>query len=177
MTTAAARANLKLRDHQAVELAVPAHMMFLMIEELRKKGFELRADVLQHLNLAAVLPLAKLDELSVSRVARRIEDVATTLLRDLNADDPRHAIYVCAMFVQLLVDRALDADVRSQAVLVSLLLIDDIKDDRPDVNGDGVVWRLEEQKWTGEAKQLLLRANLMGLYLRDNGAEIVQLSA
>lgn len=177
MTSASARANLKLRDQQVVELAVPAQMLFLMVEEARKKGFVLRSDAMQHLNLAAVAPLAKCDELSVSRLARRIDDVASTLLRDLNADDPRHGIYVSAMFTMLLVDRGLYADTRSQAVLMSLLLIDDVKDDRPDADGQGPVWRLEEQKWTDEAKQLLLRANLMGLYLHDNGAETVQLTA
>jgi hypothetical protein len=177
MTTATARANLKLRDQQVVELAVPAHMLILVMEQVHRTGYELRADVVRHLSHAAVLPFTKLDELSVARVARRVEDVATTMLRDLNSDDPRHALYVSAMFVLMLVDKGLYADVKGQAVLVSMLLIEDIKDSRPDVDGQGPVWRLEEQKWNEEAKKLLSRANLMGLYLSDDASGTVQLSA
>ena len=177
MTTATARANLKFRDQEAVELAMPAHMLILVMEQVHKHGFELRADVVKHLSRAAMLPFTKLDELSVARVARRVEDVATTMLRDINADDPRHALYVSAMFVLMLADKGLYADPRGQAVLVSMLLIEDIKDSRPDVDGQGPVWRLEEQKWNVEVKKLLSRANLMGLYLSDDVAKNVQLSA
>jgi len=174
MTTATARANLKLRDIQVVELATPAHMLLTIMEQVQARGFELRADVVKHLGNAAILPFTKLDEVGV---ARRVEDVAQTLLRDLSADDPRHALYVSAMFVLMLVDKGLYADPRSQAVLVSMLLIEDIKDSRPDVDGQGPVWRLEEQKWNEEAKKLLSRANLMGLYLSDDASGTVQLSA
>jgi len=177
MTTATARANLKLRDIQVVELATPAHMLLTIMEQVQARGFELRADVVKHLGNAAIIPFTKLDEVGVARVARRVEDVAQTLLRDLSADDPRHALYVAAMFTLMLVDKGLYADPRSQAVLVSMLLIEDIKDSRPDVDGQGPVWRLEEQKWNEEAKKLLSRANLMGLYLSDDVSGTMQLSA
>lgn len=177
MTSATVRANLMLRDSQVVELAAPAYMLLYVMEKVAANGFELRADVVQHLGRAAILPLTKIDELSVARVARRVDDIATTLLRDLNADDPRHALYVCAMFVLLLVDKRLYADPGSQAVLVSVLLTEDIRDARPDADGQGPVWRLEEQKWLNEAKSLLQRANLMGLYLSDKAAGTVKLTA
>ena len=173
MTSATARANLLARDHTVVETAVPAHMLVLMLNACRDKGIEARPDVLRHLNVAAVSPLTKCDQLSVARLARRIDDVATTLLRDLNPDDPRHGLYSCAMFCMKLVDEGRFPDVRNQAVLVSMLLLDDIKDDRPDVNGLSVVWKLEEARWASEADKLISRANLMGLYLK----EFVQLSA
>ena len=72
------------------------------------------------------------------------------------------------MFVLTLVDEGRFLDATNQAVLVAMLLMDDVKDDRPDVDGALPVWRVEEIKWKAEAKKMLLRANLMGLYLNDN---------
>ena len=42
-----------------MELCAPAHMLVLMLEECKKKGFEMRADVEHSLNMAAVSPMAK----------------------------------------------------------------------------------------------------------------------
>jgi hypothetical protein len=151
-------------DLTTVEACLPALMMFLMMEQCQKINLEMRADVMQHLNRATLLPLANLDELSVARVARRVDDAARLLLHDLSPSDPRHGLYCCAMFCLLLVDEGRLADVRGQAVLVSMLLIDDIKDDRKDVRGEGVVWRLQEHQWKAEAGKLLQRAILMGYY-------------
>ncbi|MEJ6846722.1 hypothetical protein V3589_10955 [Sinorhizobium fredii] len=153
-------------ERMIVERCLPAHLMFLMAEECRKAGFELRSDVMQHLNVAAVSPLARLDMLSVVRLARRTDEVARSLLNELSPDDPRHGLYVCAMFCLKLVDEELLSDRTNQAVLVSLLLLDDIRDDSPDVDGQGVVWRLTEQQWQREAGKLLTRAMLQNLYLR-----------
>ena len=158
MTSQTARANLMARDKTIVETAVPAHMLALMIEECGKLGLELRADVLAHLNRAAAAPLARLDAFSISRLAQRIDDVATALLRELNPDDPRHGLYCCVMFVMKLVDEGRFPDVRNQAVLVSMLLLEDVRDERKDVDGQGVVWRLQEAKWQEEAGKMLNRA-------------------
>lgn len=168
MTSETVRVNMKQRDLQTVEAALPAYMMALMVEEAQKKGFVLRSDVIAHLGRAAAVPLSKVDELSVSRLARQITDTATTLLTDMNPVDPRHGLYCCAMFVMTLVDEGRFLDATNQAVLVAMLLMDDVKDDRPDVDGALPVWRVEEIKWKAEAKKMLLRANLMGLYLSDN---------
>ncbi len=168
MTSQTARVKLQVRDKTVVETALPAHMLCLMVEQVQKLGIDLRADVVQHLGRAAALPLAKVDELSVSRLARQLTDAAETLLHDLSPDDPRHGLYCCAMFVLTLVDEGRFLDATNQAVLVAMLLMDDVKDDRPDVDGALPVWRVEEIKWKAEAKKMLLRANLMGLYLSDN---------
>ena len=76
--------------------------------------------------------MAQLDPFSVSRLARRVDDVARALLEDLSPDDPRHGLYCCAMFVLLLVDEGRLFDVQNQAVLVAMLLMDDVKDDKKD---------------------------------------------
>jgi hypothetical protein len=111
-----------------------------------------------------VVPLAKLDALSISRVAKRVDEVATTLLRDLSADDPREALYVCAMFALLLVEEDRVFDKGNQAVLVALLLMEDVKDEEPDVDGFRPVWMVNEKKWKAAAGKLLNRAMIMGLY-------------
>ena len=157
--------DFRARDSAIVELALPAHMLFLMMEECQKAGLELRADVMHYLNMAAVKPLAKCDQLSVSRLARRIDDCSRTLLNNLSPDDPRHGLYVCANFALLLVSEGRIEEKDNMAVLVSLLLMDDVKDDRKDEAGNEVVWRFEEKKWIDEAKRLLSSAFLMGLYL------------
>jgi hypothetical protein len=66
----------------------------------------------------------------------------------------------------MLADEELFPDPRNQAVLVALLLLDDVKNDKPDVNGELPVWKLDEILWKTEAKKMLRRANLMGLYLK-----------
>ena len=64
-----------------IERCVPAHMLVLMLDEAKKAGFEIRADVMHHLNMASAAPMAQLDPFSVSRLARRVDDVARALAR------------------------------------------------------------------------------------------------
>jgi hypothetical protein len=130
VTSETGRVSTLLRDTAVVELALPAYMMAYMVEEAQKKGFILRADVIAHLGRAAVLPLTRIAEASVSLMARKITDAAATILRELNPDDPRHGLYCLAMFVLMLVDEELFSDPRNQAVLVALLLLDDVKNDK-----------------------------------------------
>jgi hypothetical protein len=86
------------------------------------------------------------------------------LLRDLSPDDPRHGLYACAMFALSLVSEGRIEDKQNQAVLVSLLLIDDLKDESKDTAGNGAVWKFEEQRLVAEAKKLIGKSVLMGLY-------------
>jgi hypothetical protein len=157
-------AQMRDHDRQLVERCLPAHMMVLMMEECQKIGLEMRPDVLHRLNVASIAPLAKSDAFTVARLAMRVDDAARTLLNDLSPDDPRHGLYSCAMFAITLVDEGRIADVKNMAVLVALMLMDDLKDDAPDEQGQGVVWRLQEQKLKQEAKKLLGRCALMGLF-------------
>lgn len=153
------------QDLEVLEKTVPPHMMVLMIQACMEKGFEVRSDVLQHLNNAAVAPLARLDALTISRLARRTDEIALALLKKLSPDDPREGLYCCAMFVLQLVDEGIWTDAHHQAVLVSLLLIEDVKDDRKDVAGNEVVWKLEEKRWSNKAHDMMVAARLQGLYL------------
>lgn len=157
-------AATKSKELDAAEACLPAHMMFLMMEQCQKQGLEMRADVLHKLNVASVSPMANLDSFAARRVAQKVDDVARSLLHTLNPDDPRDGLYACAMFALHLVDEGFIRDARNQAVLVALLLMDDLKDERPDVKGQGVVWGIREQAWKKSAGAMHVRAALQGVY-------------
>jgi len=157
--------NARADDLTIVEQALPSQMLMMMIEEVQKAGFEVRADVMMHLQNAVAAPLSRLDTFSVSRIAKRVDEASRAILHDLSPDDPRRGLYSCATFILLLVDEGRFFDVRNQAVLVSLLLLEDVKDEKKDVDGQEAVWRVEEKQWQQDAKKMLRRANLQGYYL------------
>ena len=152
------------RDLTTVGRCLPPHMLVLMMEQCSKIGLEMRADVLHRLNVASISPLAKCSTIDVARLARKTDDFAKALLHDLSPDDPREGLYVCAMFCLVLVEEGRLDDKTNMAVLVSLMLMDDVKDGKPDTSGEGAVWRLEEARWKHAARNLLQRATIMGLY-------------
>lgn len=156
--------NLHARDMTAVELALPAHLMFLMIEECKKNGLELREDVAHKLNVASVSPLSQLDTLSIARLAKLIDDLAHSILHDLSPDDPRDGLYSCAQFCLKLVDEGRFNDPQNMAVLVALLLMDDVKDDRTDQAGNEAHFHVQEKKWKDNAGRMMTRAVLAGYY-------------
>ena len=156
--------DLRNRDREVVERATPAMMLFLMMEACKTIGMEMRADVMHHLNQASIAPLSGLDTVSISRVAKQVDDVATTLLRDFSVDDPREGLYVAAMFTLMLVEEGKMRDQGNQAVLVSMMLLDDVRDEEPDDNGFRPVWTLNEKKWKDAAGKLMNRALIMGFY-------------
>ena len=156
--------HLRARDQGVVEKCLPALLLFLAMEECKKIKLEFRADVSHHLNVASVSPMQALDMASVARLAKRVDDDATALLRGLHTDDPRDALYTIATFILLLVDEGRLQDKTNQAVLVSLMLIDDVKDDRPDEAGAEAIWTVKERHWREHAQGLIHRAVLLGLY-------------
>ena len=156
--------DLVVRDRRAVELALPAHLLAVMLAQVAKDGVEMRIDLRHRVNLAAILPLKKLDELSVARVAQRIDSLAVTLLRLIKTDSPREALYQVAMFAIVLVDEGYFADVQNMAVLVAMLLLEDVKSEEPDVNGARPVWSAHEAKWRSAARDLLRAAQWLGYY-------------
>lgn len=153
-------------DISILERTVPAHMLVLMTDQCRKIGLELRADAQHRLNMASAAPLAKLDNFSVARLAKQTDDIATGLLNDLSPDDPREGLYCVVSFILKLVAEGRLADKTNMAVLVSLQLMDDIRDEKPDEKGEGIQWYVREKAWQTAAGKLLSRAVLQGLYHR-----------
>ena len=148
-----------------MEASLPTHMMLVSMQRVIAAGYEARADLIRNLNVAAVVPLAKLDELSVARVAKRVDDATTALLRDTHAVNELDALFATAMFVMVLVDEGLLTDVRSMPVLSALLLLEDLKNEEPDVNGERPVWALKEKRFREQGYGLLKRAQLLGYYI------------
>ncbi len=161
MTRRAARMDVPTTASEAglVELCTPAHILVLMAIELGKAGWELRPDVVRHLNQAAVVPLAGLDDLTVSWIAARVDRLGRGLLEALAPDDPRLGLITCALFTLKLVHEGLFPDPENQAVLASLLLTTEARED------DGAGWRFDEVRATAAADAMLVRARLLGHYL------------
>jgi hypothetical protein len=168
--------DFQARDLSIAQQTVPPHMVMLMLEECGKLGFEVRGDVTHYLQLAVSAPLARCRAEEISRLASKTDSLATSLLRDLNADDPREALYITATFILTLIEENRWADTKNQAVLVSLLLLDDVKDETVDAQGQNPVWQANERKWRAKSRDLLLRANLQGLYLAPHDATILAMA-
>jgi hypothetical protein len=147
-----------------IERAVPAHLLYLMSEEVRKKGYEFRLDVDQKLNVAAVAPLTEVNQFHVSYVAKAVDDIAGQLMRELTDDDPVEGLYTCVMFILTLVDEGFLADKTNMAVLVSLMLLADAENDSKDDKGNEAVIEQKKAKWKARGRRMLGRANRFGLY-------------
>lgn len=151
--------NFRLLEKSLVETGLPAHLMFLLTEECVKKGWEFRPDIPHKLNVAAIEHLEKCDELTIARVAKKTDDLARTMLRDLNQDDPVDALHTCAMFCLKLVDEGLYAAVRNMSIVVSLMLITHLRDD-----SDAAEYAVKETTMKAGADKLLTKASLLGYY-------------
>jgi hypothetical protein len=113
--------------------------------------------------------LQGLDDLSVSRTAKKIDEAATSLIRLLKTDDVREAIYQLAMFPIILVDEGYfgtPKDQGSMATLTGLMLVEDAKDDKDDVNGFAPLWTIRELQLKKAARDVLRNAQLLGYYTK-----------
>lgn len=153
------------QDHRKMlERAIPAYMMLLMLDRCKAEGFEARADLRHHLNVASVAPLSQANGKGVAFLAREVERVSQLLTKDLGADTALEGLYVCAAFALLLVDEGRLQDKGNQAVLCGMLILDDAKDETPDVNGERPVWAIKSRQLEDAAGKMILRANLLGFY-------------
>ena len=148
-----------------IERAIPAHMMILMMHEVKRAGYEFRADVDEQLEAAVASPMIDLSKAEVRTACRMVDYTARELLGVINPDDPLQGFYACATFMLKLVEEGLQ-DRTNQAVLVATLILDDLGNDMDDVDGAGVPYGLRLSSWQKRADNALVRANLMGLYLR-----------
>lgn len=149
-----------------IERALPPLLLMKAIEELNKKGYEIRADVQARLAIAVAAPFAKIDEFMIERLIKRADVITNNLLAKL-PDDPVDRVYSVCMFNLKLVDEGLLDDKQNMAVLVSLLLLDDVEDDRKDAEGREALKVADHTRWKTYASAALSSANLHGLYLRQ----------
>jgi hypothetical protein len=141
-----------------VELCTPSHLLVLMAHQLGRRGWQLRSDIVGYLNNAAAAPLAGLESVTISRLAKRVHELARTLLRVV-ADDPRQGMITCALFTLTLVDEGLFPDARNQAVLTSLLLLEEAR-----AEGE---WVFDQPRAKADVGKMLVRARLQGFYLPE----------
>jgi hypothetical protein len=145
------------KEHRAVELGLPAHLLWLCADRLRKEGYALRPDVFINLSNAAAAALAGLPRAVIVPVAKQIDEVATMVLRELSFDDLRDGIMSCAMLTLKLVDERLFLDPTNQAVLVSTALAQDAMDAGSDLPFNEAVLQ-------HNVGRLLVRLTLLGYF-------------
>ena len=149
---------LRNQERERVELGLPAHLLFLTLEEVtRKKVYEFRPDIFIKLNQSAVLHLAGLDNLTIARVAKKIDDAAKTLISVPSQEDSRHVLACSCFWILKLVDEGLFTDRTNMAVVVALLLINDMRE-------MGSEWLNDEAIASKTAGTMLQRAKLLGYY-------------
>jgi hypothetical protein len=144
-------------DTDLIECLLPAHLFCLLIERLEARGeWELRPDLEDSLTKEMARLLTPLDTFSVKRVALRVDDTVTALLRAMGADDPRHGLHVAALFTLKLIDEGLHPDPSTQAALVALLVVEEA--------GEDANWRANDTAARAGADRMLRLARLQGLY-------------
>lgn len=161
-----------VNERRVVELALPATMLFFVMEKLQKEeGYELRKDISHALNLACITPLAGVnDDLTVAKLARRLERDAESILKDANCTDLRSTLLAAAYMTIGLVSEGRLKDKDNNAVLVSIALTDEAEHDA----GDEWGIRADESRRAG--KRMMDRAMLLGYYmdlaLPEDNAEV-----
>ncbi len=150
-----------LLELSCIETAIPAHMMWMMAQSLLAANYRLRPDILKQLNVAGMAPLAALgnDYVAIQRAAKRVDDIAKKLLFRLSPDKPTHGFYACAMFCLYIAEEGFFADVHNMAVLVAVVLIDELK-----TEGGAEDYSFREKILLQEAKKLLSEAQREGLF-------------
>jgi len=155
---------MSVEEKALIEQCLPGHMMHLMSRGVVAAGYQLRPDILQKLNVSSAAPLAALssDLEAVKRCAKEIEAIGTKLLWDLSPDDPVHGLYACAVFCLLLVEERRLADAQNMAVLVAMVLMDDLKSE-----GFTESYHYKEKILEAEAHKLITKAVKAGYYGKD----------
>lgn len=145
------------RDRKILLRTVPPYMILLATQALAKKGTTLRADVMEALERASYAPLSGLDELSIARVAKRIDAVATALLHDISPDNELEVLTIVSSWVIRMVDEGIMEDRTNQSVLVALHLMDEAM-------AEPAYWGYNEVLARDKAALLMARGKLQGLY-------------
>lgn len=153
--------NPQAQEQRQLEEALIGHLLFIAMEEVEKIGYEFRLDIRHYVNQASIVPLSKMPPAILALNAKKVDDTATALIRDLSVDDARTLLFSVCQFILTLVDEGYTLDPRSQPVMVSVSLMDEIKDGKV---GESL-WRLEQQKWTDNAGTLLVRSKLLGFFM------------
>jgi hypothetical protein len=153
--------QIALADLSVTEQCLPAHMMILMHDQAHTKGYQFRPDIVDKLNKAVEAVITTLPQERMVLVAKRIDGLAVSILRDVGASDPVQGFYCCAQFILVLVEEGYLADVDNMAVLVAMLVNTEIED-----MGDLLDYKHDRAKVKSTAQNMLVRAQFQGCYTR-----------
>lgn len=111
-----------------VEEALPAFALQLALEKLYAEGYEIRLDARGYLDNTLRKTLSKQPHMAQS-LAISINDFAMKMLRLVGFDDARVVLLSVAFFNLKLVEEGLFSDAENQAILTSLMIVADARED------------------------------------------------
>lgn len=155
-TSAQLAAALATRDKDILLRTVPCYMMLLAVRELNRQGEKIRADMDHNLEVGSYAPMSGLDVLSVSRLAKRTDEIALNILKDVSPNNAHDMLLATSYLMARLVEEGHIKDVTSQAVLIAMALIEEAREEPEHWNyNDKTVARL--------ANNMLTRCMIYGL--------------
>jgi hypothetical protein len=113
---------------KAAREMMPAYLMFAIGMKANEVNLALREDYFEHLRRHMAAAVVNLDELSVARVSKLVEDRALELMQAVNTTDPIACLYTIFYCILKAVDEGLITDVGSQPVLYAVLMINESED-------------------------------------------------
>lgn len=147
---------MQKRDAAILRRTVPCYIMQLACKELRKQGEQIRPDMEHNLEVGSVSPMQGLDVLSVSRLAKRTDEIAMSILKDVSPDNAHDLLLAASYLMARLVEEGHIEDVQSQAVLIAMALIEEAQEEPEH-------WNYNDKKVARLANAMLTRCMINGL--------------
>ena len=144
-----------------VRESLPAHMLFLMLETLKARGASIRPDFMPNLENAVLANFSKLDELTIARLAKRLDRDARDILREGGIGDAtEEGVIAVALMTLKLIEASVLRDKGAIAVLISLQIVDEASKD--DVGRE--MWRWRDGMGEAMAGRMRNRGSALGYW-------------
>ncbi len=147
------------REKEIREMALLPTLLWQGIGKLQDEGWIVRDDFIHHLNVAAVLPLKHLDALNRKRLAKIVRDDASAILDAMNPSGIDTALLGSCYLILFLAREGLIPDPTSQAVLVSMAILEEAKS-----NPDDPSWVTKEHLLAPLAEAGYRTARMLGYF-------------
>lgn len=144
------------RDNIILRQIVPAHLIIVGCQQLRKIDGELRPDMVQNLEKSIATAMVDLDMLSISRLAKRCDEIVQALLDDIAPEKPTDIVLAGCLFILRLVDEGLAPDPGGQPTLFALSI-------KAEAEENQKWWKYDEAYIRGLTDRMMQRAKLLAL--------------
>lgn len=152
-----ARKKRKLTERESLDLSMLCYLPLLVLESIMaKENMQARADWKQVLELGSVAPFAHFDDLSVARLAKRIDADAREVLKEAGISNLRHLMLSVCRLILILVDQGRVEDKANSGVLFALAVMEEATVD-PESG-----WQWHAALSFDRTKQMKYRLNWLG---------------